>query len=288
MTDDWKKKPTEIYDINKLHVKYVIGIDESGNLFGAKENLKKINKGKQLDEGDRFLTICAAIIEKSKISKIRKSFDKIKTNYWPNYKPQQVVFHNTEINGKRKKFNLSRENFTNFITELSYAIINADFSLSVIYVDLIKYYNDLMKNPNMVYDVYEWMISELTEQLIDHYIAEPFVLLIESRDKLQKNDNFALKTIMKKVTNNKKLRKLLKGVYFIKKNPDNSPKSYLPIEIADLCAGPHNVLLKNSAKNIKTNAKDCKLVIKKTNKYLFETEINTAAIICEANKTYNK
>lgn len=269
---DWKSGPISITKFDPLQIKIMIGIDESGNLSGAKENLKKIACGKLLDDNDRFLTICASIIQTENINTIKGKNAKLKKKYWSpqgKFNDKCVVLHNVAIEHKKEPFNMSKSIYDDFVIDLSDYMSKMPYGLVFIDVDLYAYYR-FMQSPenNMLPDVYSWMLKELIKEINNHMNNLNFIVIIESRDMFGAKDRYAHQLLIEEISKNKMLKSLLKGIYFNPKCNPTSLSQNIAIELADLCAGPHNKYFNKCIVNkIEYTRKDIEIIHKKTLQY---------------------
>ncbi|ABK83661.1 conserved hypothetical protein [Bacillus thuringiensis str. Al Hakam] len=244
LNSNWRNRPTSIDFISK-EVKWVVGIDESGN-----PNLKQVEKAVKnntaINLNEKHFVVTACVMKTEDFEGSRDMVMNIKHKYWEdalymyNGTEKRICFHSREIRGRKDGFSPRLIEYGDFITDLSQCLGDLSLTLYSSYIDKeahVKKYS----NPKHPYDLCMTFILERILMRIPR--SEDCIVVLESRGK--REDSILLNQIKELIDNgnfykDKSFFKRIKGVYFNQKwsKVQQEKQSYWILELADLYAYP--------------------------------------------------
>lgn len=240
---NWRDKPisADRWSDDATHILYV---DENGH-----SNLKNIiysyDNNIPVKEDEKYFNIGTTLISKDNHHQIALSLIDIKHKYWEDgrykYKDgtKTVCFHSEEIRKQKGPFSKKQINQQEFFTDLNNAMGKMDLTIFDCFINKEKLYNKYYQDSEEPYSLgIKYILERIVNRLDDN---EKVMVLCESRG--SREDIIVLDTIkllMARGTYYESSRKFKKitGVYFNPKRSADQSKSYIGLEIADLCAYP--------------------------------------------------
>lgn len=223
---------------------YMLYVDENG-CSNMKNVVEAHRNNKTVKEGEQYFNICSTLISKDKHYDAAISLVDIKHKYWPegrysyNGIDKLVCFHSDEIRKMTGPFGKSQIDYDSFITDLNNAMANMDMMIFDCFINKEKFYQKYSDNCEQPYAL---GIKYILERVVSHLGKQDKVMIMcESIGK--KEDRIVLETIKLLMARGTyyvgdKLFNKITGVYFNKKRNTDYSKSYIGLEIADLCAYP--------------------------------------------------
>lgn len=244
MNTNWRNRPTTI-DYIPEGIKWVVGIDESGN-----PNLKQVEaavkNGKTIAESEKNFVVTACVMKTNDFADSRDMVMGIKHKYWQDAlheykgKKKRICFHSREIRGRKDGFSPKLIPYSDFMTDLSACLEDIPLSIYASHIDKEKHVKKY-PSPNHPYDLCMTFILERI--LRDIPEDESCVVVLESRGR--REDSLLLNHIKRLIDYGTYYKmshffKRIEGVYFNPKwsRVDGDLKSYWILELADLYAYP--------------------------------------------------
>ena len=232
----WKERPT-LASVLPKDIQYAVFFDENGS-----PEVKSIDRAIKSttipNDKDRYFGLCAVVIKKENLSKIRESFVNLKHEYFHYLvDPLCVCLHSRDIRRSDGYFSDKCIDRTSFAMSIGKLISNSNFG---IYYALIDKFFLRMKYPS--YNAYQLALIFIFERICKFTLnGESAFCYLESRGK--KEDKRLLKNIVDIYENGTRFAKpyqiqRIKGVYFNPKQDIELHHSYFGLELADLCAYP--------------------------------------------------
>ncbi|MEW6419295.1 MAG: DUF3800 domain-containing protein [Nitrospirota bacterium] len=215
---------------------YVLFIDESGT--------KDIN-----DLGEKggypIFVLCGCLIDKDSYSTLVEKFLHIKKSFWPpdgKFKNRRVCFISSRIRRRQGPFGperLTEDRKIHFYESINNIISDINFKIIASIIDKKKH-KEKYVTPAIPYNLaFKFMIERTLMFLAP--INKNVIFVIESRSE---KDNPELLSLYHRYMSRGteyiqgyELRKHINGLFFVPKW-DSMGKSYIGIELADLCAYP--------------------------------------------------
>lgn len=245
LNNNWRNRPTTI-DFIPNDVKWIVGIDESGN-----PNLKQVEKAlknkKPANDSERHFVVTACMLDVNEFENCRDAVMEVKHKYWQDAlhdykgKKKRICFHSSEIRGRKYGFSPNIIEYNDFMEDLSECLSNLPLKIFSSHINKERHVRKY-KYPEHPYNLCVKFILERILRNISE--DEKCVIVLESRGK--KEDNLLLNQIKELIDNRAYYEsttssfKKISGVYF---NPKWSKgelelKSYWVLELADLYAYP--------------------------------------------------
>lgn len=245
----WRERPTNI-EFWSEEIDYIIFFDENGSP-DYKSIRKQIKNNVKINDSNRYFTLTGCIISRDEFPEVRKAILEIKNKYWENgmfyyekwKEKRRVCFHSREIRHMTPPFSNDIIDYNLFMSDLTNFIKNCNMSIISSTIDkqkMIERYRNNAIHP------YELSISFILERVSKYYLEKEgknAALIFESRGK--KEDKFLLQHMINMIehgTNyvDAKHFKNIVGIYFNNKwcHKANNEKTYIGLEIADLCSYP--------------------------------------------------
>ncbi|MDD2498502.1 MAG: DUF3800 domain-containing protein [Desulfitobacteriaceae bacterium] len=252
----WEERPTCIENWEE-DFDYIVFLDENGSP-DLKHVKKQVKENRPIDESNKYFTLTGCIMERSAFPESRRYILQIKYKYWHNgvfyyekwKEHRRVCFHSREIRRQSGPFCKEVILWNKFIDDLTGYMLSCVITIISVTIDkevLVKKHGDRSWHP------YEICLSFLLERVSKFYLKHDknAVLILEGRGK--KEDKYLLKHMVKMFKNGTNFVgpeyfKNIIGVYFNTKwcSKSNNQKSYLGLEIADLCSHPiHRYVISN-------------------------------------------
>lgn len=264
---NWTNRPTQIKNWEK-DVDYVMFIDENG-ISDITHILKKIMKGKQILDEEKFFTVTGVIFTKSNYRNAKNTINSLKKQYWKNgyfqyhNKLQKVCFHSREIRRGSGPFNYNYIDYISFMNNLSLTIDKLDYKIISITINIEEY---LKKNYR--FDVYNTAMCFLMQRYI-YYMPNSArgLIMLESRGKnedkqlLNEMKHIIFETGIRTISSDELITKIA-GIYFNPKWNNIYDETYIGLEIADLSSYPIHKFVRNSHRD-----KAFEILEKKIDKY---------------------
>lgn len=232
-----KREPFEDFNNN---YDFVAFFDENGSADALYYIKETIEKGKTIDENQRYFTLTCCIFSKYGYSYSRNLINDLKKRYWKKPTKCPIVLHTKDIVKKEKCFRFGTEKkYEKFVASLSNVINLVRCRVISITFDLYSY---AVQGYN--YDPYEVAFDTIVRVIMGGpYEDKRFALVFEARGK--KEDTLLAEHINKiiNVTGTKDFKKdflqeKIKGVHFNHKTSKDGSIVYPGIEIVDLCSYP--------------------------------------------------
>lgn len=215
---------------------YVLFIDESGT--------KDINDLGEKGEYPIFV-LCGCLIDKDNYSTLLEKFLTIKKSFWPpdgKFKNRRICFISSRIRRRQGPFGhkwLPEDKKILFYENINGAVSNTDFKIITSIIDKQKLAERYI-NPAVPYNLaFKFVLERVLMFLAQR--NKKATLVIESRGE---KDNPELLSIYNRYMSGGtgyiqgyELRKHINGLFFVPKW-DSKGKSYVGVELADLCAYP--------------------------------------------------
>ncbi|MBR0456487.1 MAG: DUF3800 domain-containing protein [Firmicutes bacterium] len=240
---NWRDKPTRA-DRWSDDATYILYVDENGD-SNLKNIVKNIDYGKKIDENDRYFNICTTLISRENHNNIASSLVEIKHKYWNNgmyeYKDglKTVCLHSDEIRKQLGPFSKNTIDQNSFLNDLNHAMKEMDITIFDCFVDKALFYQKYYSNAKEPYSIgMEYILERIVNRIGDN---DKVMIVCEGIGK--REDYIVLNTIKLLMSRGtyyvdpKKFKKIT-GVYFNSKRTFDSSKSYIGLEVADLCAYP--------------------------------------------------
>ncbi len=244
MNSNWRNRPTNIERIKKS-INWVLFIDESGTpSLSSVEKAKK--RGVAPPDSEIHFTVTACAVKMDNFTNNRDLVMSVKNMHWENglfqygEREKRVCFHSREIRGRRGAFCPSNIDYEGFINDLSKMMVDTEYKLYAADINKQRHI-ERYAYPDPPYSL---CIDFVLERFVtDVGYDETGILILESRgyseDKeLLQHIKFIIDHGSRYVS---KLQfKKIKGVFFNSKwsKEFHDQKSYLGLELADLCAYP--------------------------------------------------
>lgn len=252
---NWTNRPTQI-KIWENDIDYVMFIDENGN-SDITHILKKIMKGKEILNDEKFFTVTGVIFTRSSYKIAKDKINAMKDKYWKDgyfeYKDklQKVCFHSREMRRGSGPFNYTLIDYETFMEELSSTISDLDYKIISITINI----EDYLKH-NYKFDIYNTAMCFLMQRYIYYmpYNARGLIML-ESRGKnedmqlLNEMKHIIFETGIRNITSNELINKIA-GIYFNPKWNKVYDDTYTGLEIADLSSYPIHKFVRNKNKDM--------------------------------------
>lgn len=215
---------------------YILFMDESGT--------KNINDLGEKDEYPIFV-LCGCLINRDSYSTLVENFLNIKKSFWPpdgKFKNRRVCFISSKIRRRDGPFGpmwLPEDKKILFYESINNIVSNTNFKIIASIIDKKKH-KETYINPEIPYNLAFKFILERTLMFLAPKNKNAS-LVIESRSE---KDNPELLSIYHSYISKgteyipgHKLRRHIDGLFFVPKW-DSKGKSYVGVELADLCAYP--------------------------------------------------
>ncbi len=240
---DWRDKPicATRWSDDATHILYV---DENGH-SNLKNIIQCIDNGTVIKEDEKYFNIGTTLITKENHTKIALSLVDIKHKYWKDGKYsyngvlKSVCFHSDEIRKMKGPFSKNEIDHECFFEDLNNTMKDMDATIFDCFINKKLYYKKYYDKAKDPYSIgIEYILERIVNKINDN---EKVMIICESRG--AKEDRIVLDTIkllMARGTYYVSSRKFNKitGVYFNPKRSTDNSKSYIGLEIADLCAYP--------------------------------------------------
>lgn len=264
---NWTNRPTQIKKWEK-DVDYVMFIDENG-ISDITHILKKIMKGKEILEEEKFFTVTGVIFTKPSYKNAKDEINSLKNRYWKNgyfeYKDklQKVCFHSREMRRGSGPFNYTLIDYEAFMNEISSTIAALDYNIISITINI----EDYLKK-NYKFDIYNTAMCFLIQRYIYYMPSNARgLIMLESRGKnedmqlLNEMKHIIFETGIRSISSDELVRKIA-GIYFNPKWTTIYDETYIGLEIADLSSYPIHKFVRNKHKD-----KAFEILEKKIDKY---------------------
>ena len=240
---NWRDKPicATRWSNDATHILYV---DENGH-SSLKNIIKCFEKRIDINENEKYFNICSTLISRNDHLDIALSLTEIKHKFWVDgqyaYEDglKSVCFHSEEIRKQKGPFSKKQINQESFFNDLNFAMKKMEMTIFDCFIDKEKYYKSYYDKAKEPYSIGIQYILERVVNKIDD--SDKVMIVCESR--ANKEDRIVLETIKLLMINgtyyvsDKKFKKIT-GIYFNPKRSTDCSKSYIGLEIADLCAYP--------------------------------------------------
>lgn len=215
---------------------YVLFMDESGT--------KDINDLGEKGEYPIFV-LCGCLIDRDCYAKLVEDFLNIKKTFWPpdgKFKNRRVCFISSKIRRREGPFGpvfLPEDKKLPFYENINSVITNTNFKIIASIIDKKKH-KEKYVTPAIPYNLAFKFMVERTLMFLAQ-MNKNATLVIESRSEKDNPELLALyNQFMSRGTGyiqGYELRKHINGLFFVPKW-DSKGKSYVGVELADLCAYP--------------------------------------------------
>lgn len=247
---DWRERPTLIEALPRS-IKHALFIDEYGD-----HNFKYVdycirNSVSPTEADRRYLGLCGAIFHMDNHEQAKQRVVNLKNAHWPPDgrhiqaiphagQPCRVCLHATEIKRSKGAFSKSIVNQAALMSDIGDIMQNISFTLVACVVDKYEFsrrYNHFRPAP----------YSKAAELMLERFVFEinkfheKAVVILESRGR--KEDAEVLSYLTRIIENGNQFAggrrfQNIVGIYFNPKRTCDNQKSYVGLEIADLCCGP--------------------------------------------------
>ena len=237
----WISHPVFIEEIPVSNISRIVFFDESGS-SNLNAVIKNQNDPDSIPYSERFFTLTACVFKPDEFQKAKELIMEAKEKHWANgmYNDKgilkRVIFHSTEIRRRSGAFSDSNLDFSELMHDLDYAMSIMPMQVLSACVNKVALCNKYVfpKEP------YDLCLDFIFERLIKFaFPGENFAIVLESRGKNEDRKLLShIRQLFQKGTNftNASQYSKVKGVYFNPKWTSDFQKSFLGLEIADLCA----------------------------------------------------
>ncbi len=265
--DAWKNRPTLIEDCPE-DIDYVVFIDENGS-SEMKSIYKAIYEGVIPEDGNRYLNVCSIIMTKEEFFAARDRFTNLKKEFWPDGLfedkrkgiVQRVCLHTKDISKKQGAFDKKIVDHDLLYSRITEEIEKTEFKILNAFIDKYTHFK------RYVYadDPYGLATTFIFERIVQFILKDNEKALVICEQRGKNEDQILLQSLRllfesgtQYVT--KGMLSKIKGVYFNPKHPPtDSQKSFVGLEIADLCAYPIYKYCKYSKKDMNYQSIESKI-----------------------------
>lgn len=252
---NWRDKPicANRWSDDATHILYV---DENGH-SNLKNIISCIENNNPVQENEKYFNICTTLITKENHNDIALSLVNIKHKYWLNGKysykgvVKSVCLHSDEIRKMTGPFSKNTINHESFFEDMNSTMSNMELMVFDCFINKEKFY---LKYLDAAIDPYAIGIQYILERIVNKQLGSDDKVMIVCESRGAKEDIIVLDTIkllMAKGTyyvSSKQFNKIT-GIYFNPKRSSDNSKSYIGLEIADLCAYPIYKYAKHGTKD---------------------------------------
>ena len=222
----------------------ILYIDENGH-SNLKNIIRRHEEKKPVEESEKYFNLCSVLITRENHATVAASLVELKHKHWPNGKysydgiEKTVCLHSDDIRKEHGPFGKSQIDQESFFNDLNQAMEKMDIEIFDCFINKDEFYKLYDRNAEEPYSLgIEYILERVVKKIGDN---DKVMIVCESIGR--REDKIVLDTIkllMSKGTyyvSSKQFNKIT-GIYFNKKRNTDSSKSYIGLEIADLCAYP--------------------------------------------------